>query len=302
MIKNFHSNSARKPHSYGIILEKLGSGKNPKKYLICRRRDSYSYGVIIRGMWNDKTDLLRLLSLIEPEELERLRNHSFRELWDDYWTDHSSQAYTKDYEMLESYFDQVKKILVEDTIKTSDSRSSLWGFPKGRANADEDYMISALRECQEETRLDPAYITFKSDVFMKENILGTDYKTYCVTYFSAIYFGEESFPPPKYMGPRLREYSYSEEVSEIRWVTREEAMNILDYTKISLITDLENTLKDRLGNRHEYNHFKGKSTEKHTYSNSKAGGKYYNYAYNKRNNDHRGWFAPRAPSFGQPHL
>lgn len=276
--------SSRKTQSFGIILETLGP---PKRFLICKRRDSYAYGNILRGKWTTSRELAHHISLLELEERRRIKNYDFRSLWDDYWTDHESPAYSRDYPLLERKYNDADIPSLLDKIPPDPDRKSLWGFPKGRANNNEDHMEAALRECCEETRLDRNYITFKSDIYIKERMMGTDNTWYHITYFSAIYFGPHDQLKDILLGDsRIRSYSFSEEISEIKWVTLEEATQYLDLEKNGHILTLEITLKDRSLDRNEHSYFKRKSAQKYPGSNSKNWGKRYHYAHRSHGNDH----------------
>lgn len=275
----------RKSQSFGIILEFLGP---PKKYLICKRRDSYAYGNLLRGKWNTERELREIISLMEPEERERIKSHSFNELWGDYWTDHESHAYTRDYELLEEKFTKADPGSLVDSVPIDPDRKSLWGFPKGRANNNEDHMEAALRECCEETRFDKRNITFKSDIYIKEKMLGTDRNMYHITYFSAIYFGPMEKMEDIVIGEnRIRPTSYSEEISEIRWVTLEEAIYYLDLEKNRHLLNMEITLKERSISRDEHSNFKGQGAQKHFNGYPKIGRKLYYHAGRYFRNDHR---------------
>ncbi len=274
---------ARKSQSFGIILECLGP---PKKYLICKRRDSYAYGNLLRGKWNTEKELRNVLALLEPEERERIKKYSFHDLWSDYWTDHDSHAYTRDYSILEEKYTRANPGSIVDDVPIDPDRKSLWGFPKGRANNNEDHMEAALRECCEETRLDKHDITFKSDVYIKEKMLGTDQNIYHITYFSAIYFGKIASPPNIIIGEdRIRPTSFSEEISEIKWVTSEEAISYLDFEKNKHLLDIEITLKERSIDRDEYSNFERQSTQKYFSGYPKTGRKFYHYASRYSRND-----------------
>lgn len=231
-----NSRIPKKPKSYGLVVERIVKGK--KEYLICKRRDSYYYGDIIRGRWGGEDDLKKILERVEPEELERLKNNNFENLWKDFWVAGNPHV------LLEEYAEAQKKFCVAQTllekIVTLPERESLWGFPKGRPSSyQEDNIVTAIREFCEETRLESKYITLKGEKYQKEDYCGTDGKNYQTTYFSAIYFGPNVEIKPIHFPNRIREYSHSEEIQEIKWVSKSDLPKYLNYKKILVIEGFE---------------------------------------------------------------
>lgn len=229
-------NPRKKPKSYGLVVERFDR-KGGKEYLICKRRDSYYYGDIIRGRWKDFSDFKKLAERVEPEELERLKNNSFADLWKDFWIMGNSYLLAKDYDFSEKKFESIRSLLNVETIS---ERESLWGFPKGRPNSyQEDNIVTAIREFCEETRIPEKYITLKGEKYQKEDYFGTDGKCYQTTYFNAIYFGPREDIEPLKFPDRIREFSHSEEIQEIRWVKKEDLARFLNHKKMSVIEGFE---------------------------------------------------------------
>src|SRR6185503_10926509 len=67
------------------------TSQNPTiEFLLQQRRDTFEYMDILLGTWKTVEELVTLISLITPEEKERLRNYIFSELWNDLFLNKNS--------------------------------------------------------------------------------------------------------------------------------------------------------------------------------------------------------------------
>lgn len=239
--------------SYGIILYFSPSfgkkdlvttsslEKNDLLFLLCKRRDTYQYQDIIRGKWNDEESLKTLLRKISPDERKRIEENDFEKIWEDFWPDHNSEAFTKRVKESKTKYEICKEVLLSFDEESKESDSS-WGFPKGKKNNNrETELQTALREFEEETKIETSNIRIiHSFEPLKESYIGTDGKHYESTYFLARFVPDSSWyvagpdgykyindyrkilPEPTYYQGRIRTVSHSDEIEALRWCSLSE--------------------------------------------------------------------------------
>lgn len=233
--------------SFGVILtfqKKLEYSSKPRNmFLLCKRRDSYSYQDIIRGKWDMVEELHEKIIRILPEELDRLKNHTFQQIWDDFWPDHESDAYTRRYDELQQKF-QICKMYIENTDISLEKSDTLWGFPKGKKNFfSEGEFDTALREFLEETKFRLDEIKFLNVNPKVEKYIGSDGKMYQSTYYIAYYLPEtEHIPDGNFYMGRLRTNSHSDEIQELCWASNLECKKLLNASRYMMIQSLNDTL------------------------------------------------------------
>lgn len=208
-------------------------------FLIQQRRDTFEYVDYLTATWgNNLQILINSFTLISEEERQRIRNYTFRETWEDTWIDKSDRMYIENYERCKRKYDSIKKFIpgiLDGTI--SKVTCPPWGFPKGRKNGKESEIDCATRETEEETRIPKSkFKKIYNNKSYSERFQGTNGLFYSTTYFLCEI--TDPYIPPKIMLPNaIRKSTVSEEVSEVLWVTYEEACKYLDSRKQAILFD-----------------------------------------------------------------
>jgi hypothetical protein len=155
---------------------------------------------------------------LTSEEKNRIRGHTFRELWDDLWIVHGSHIHLEGYERAFRKFEMARDtILSAINLEVSVSPPfPPWGFPKGKKNSQEKELDCALREFSEETNLDTLRIRFLAESTSELEIIR--YRT---------------------PGGCIREWTISPESADLRWVTSAEAFDLLDMRKADILRKAE---------------------------------------------------------------
>ena len=145
-------------NSYGIILYRKPSSDTvsaENQYLLICRKDSVSYVVFLRGLYNREM-IPVLAERMTKDERRRLKEESFDTLWDRLWQYHPSKKYhhrqkfKKQKERAKEKFEKREWEDIFDAIDTEYDEPE-WGFPKGRKKKTEKPIQAALREFNEET-------------------------------------------------------------------------------------------------------------------------------------------------------
>lgn len=222
--------------SYGVIAMTIVKGI--LKYLIYQRRDNYEYIEFVRGNWNTREHLIKLLCLMTHDERERVKTFSHQQLWDDLWMDHTLRVYKEGYPRSKKKYDSVASELQSLLVTTSTlSPVSLWGFPKGKVNHRENHIDCALREFEEETTIPKDVIKIIGDVRRPyiEEYKGSNDKLYS-TYYYLGYIDKEHHPKtlkcPDYC---LRDKCISAEARDVKWITLDEASSYLNKERIAIL-------------------------------------------------------------------
>lgn len=220
--------------SYGIILfTKNTSGKI--KYCIYNRRDTYAYYDYLRGFYDPRispytkqiSDRLMLLgSLMTQEEKDRIRDHTFDELWEDLFVNKYIYPYIDCKEEAKNKFQLTRDNLLK--IKSSKNiKDTGWGFPKGKPNEKSELPKDcAFREFEEETGFSRHDCELWDIGPICEKFVGYDCRTYETYYFIA----ETKYERPiRYLStPKsIRKLTISSESYDLKWATYEEAQLLL---------------------------------------------------------------------------
>lgn len=169
------------------------------KFLMIRRKHTLGYIEFIRGNYKiDNIDgIIFLFQQMTEEEINKIANSDFDELWNDFWGNCSRKDSLKyEYNKSKNKFDILKYNKNNDTplnlsfytdnIKPSWNEPE-WGFPKGRRNKNETDIECAIREFKEETGfIDDDYIVLDQIEPLVENLIGTNGKKYRHIYYIAI--------------------------------------------------------------------------------------------------------------------
>jgi len=231
---NHHIKDCYEPKtSFGIILYKFINRK--LKILLIKRRNTLGFVQFVRGQYNiHKIDYLqKLFNVMTNEEIELIKNRSFRFLWNYLWKtrmdieivpSHDYVISLKKYNTVtEGINIDVRNYNLDTFIKnrTSNYIDQEWGFPKGRKNKKETNIETAIREFTEETGISEKSIKTINKKFI-ENYISYDDVEYKNVYFLAKYNGSET---EFNVSDDMREQFA--EVSAIKFFGIEEAHNII---------------------------------------------------------------------------
>jgi ADP-ribose pyrophosphatase YjhB (NUDIX family) len=233
--------------SYGIILYHIN--KNNINFLLYHRRDTFEYMDFIRGMWNTEMQIIDLFRLMSVEERKRIREYTFKELWDDLWIQHDCKIYREGYSKAKKKYDMIKYKIpyILDNTETS-VLSPPWGFPKGKKNGyHEDSIKCALREFTEETKIDLNKIDLVHSNSFTENFKGSNNKNYTTHYYIAE-TKEYNVPKPSSIADCIRKKTLSEEASEIKWFTIDETLDLVDENKKEIIKNILPVIEEKIIN------------------------------------------------------
>jgi len=230
-------------HSYGLILFNIEKDSQDIKFLMQQRRDTFEYVEFVQGVWNSEERLKTIFLFMTEEERNRILNYSLQELWDDLWIDKTARMYKDGFHRALKKYDsvshQIKTIISDSSTKVI---SPPWGFPKGRKNdLSEKDQDCAVRETEEETRISKNEYEVLSYKF-SEKFQGSNGASYSTIYFlckvANIYIPEHINTPLC-----IRKTSLSEEVSDIKWVSYEEADIYLNARRLSILHEALETIK-----------------------------------------------------------
>jgi 8-oxo-dGTP pyrophosphatase MutT (NUDIX family) len=227
-----------------------------------RRRSSYAYTSFVRGDYSRK-NLQKMLEDMTIDEKKKLMKGDFDEMW----LEMTHKSYVnkdeikKKCEKCKKRFEKLKKEYINfpmmlGCIETK-RQTPEWGFPKGQKkgggrvkigepqNCTEDDLKCALREFEEETKINRNKLTILNEFPLYEYFLGTDKRMYKYYYFVAIIDDDAD--------PFLdaKDYDQVFEISEIKWVDVCEVKNMLGkITKFrnDLMVDAENLVRKHIYN------------------------------------------------------
>lgn len=216
--------------SYGIIL--FVKMFNDKYYLICDRGSSFEYSDIFNPRCpNEK--VVNYVRMCTKEERDRLRKYinNFDILYND------SLYSFRSYKTIKDRFFRIKSAIIEGLKQDPiDPIFTLHGFPKGRKKANETGLDAALREFEEEVRIPSSMIRVLGHPPLEEEYTGTDGKKYKNVYFrcdsSVMIIPRKKKTLSAIPG---REWTVSDEIRDVKWLTKEQAKDLLDPTSFELL-------------------------------------------------------------------
>ena len=215
------------------------------KYLMICRRKTLGFTDFIRGKYSCQ-NIKHIHNLIEEMTITEKKNvleQDFNTLWCDLWgisSDHSIDelhAQDKFNTMKKGYMLNNSYICLHDLIQQSTTtwETPEWGFPKGRRNPYETELACALREYEEETGYDKHKLQLIENVLPYEEIfVGSNYKSYTHKYYIAC--SENVSVKHKFQ---------ESEVSDMKWVTYEEAISMIrpyNVERIQVLNYLQHCL------------------------------------------------------------
>ena len=212
------------------------------QFLLVRRRDSLSFIEFVRGKYSlaervqrhvsstlpaspyeiqgtDKMYLTSLLRGMTQEEQEKLRTHTFDELWRGVWGE-AAGTHRMDYDISERKYRQLAPtlhaLLAENPSPWTEPE---WGFPKGRRNPYESELVGATREFMEETGLNRIDFKVIQNVEpLVETFFGSNGVQYCHKYYLAF------CSPTQAVALDASNPHMVREIGAIEWFTLEEAL------------------------------------------------------------------------------
>jgi 8-oxo-dGTP pyrophosphatase MutT (NUDIX family) len=169
------------------------------EYLIVRRRQTYNYIHLIRGLYDiDLENIIKSINLLTKEEYTKLVTNDFDTLWKDIW-DLTETPYAKlnshkpefmhDYIKGKEQFTFLRKFILPQIQHKINVKYNVpeWGFPKGKRNNTETNIECAIREFEEETGLvETDYVILDRLFPLVENIRGSNGINYKHVYYIAI--------------------------------------------------------------------------------------------------------------------
>jgi len=212
-----------------IILD--SSLKNTlEKYqlLMIRRKHSFSYVSWIRGKYNmfDIPYITYMFQTMSQKEIDNILHMEFETAWRDLWSTSSSLSLEQlmehtEYLPSKKKWDQWKngfllgqngyqenynlndwiKFVRKYPVESNDIIEPEWGFPKGRRDFQENYLITAKREFNEETNLLSDDLYLYADIMQNvqtkfeflEDYYGSDQIHYKLHYYPALYINKNQF-------------------------------------------------------------------------------------------------------------
>ena len=201
------------------------------RVLMIRRKDSLCYIDLIRGKYDIKSIsyIQILIDKCSIDEKLSLINYDFEYLWKKLWLIDELKI-NDDYKKSLIKFNLLRDgdIKLENLIEKSITsyESPEWEFPKGRRNLNENNYECAMREFKEETGYDKIdYHIINNIVPFKEEFVGENNVNYKYIY----YIGKLSNTSKKTEIDK-NDKSQISEISDIKWLTKEESLNIIrDY-------------------------------------------------------------------------
>lgn len=211
-------------------LKKICKNMNDINFLLVRRKFSMGYTEFIRGHYKIKNieGLIHLFKQMTPDEIKKIKDLTFDELWDDYWTlenkkkKHVQIKYTDSKQKFTCLKYKINVDLALDfyisTVKP-DYKFPEWGYPKGRRQKNESDIDCAIREFTEETNYKKEDIELITTIKpIVENVIGTDGVNYKHIYYVAKLINDIS--------PEIG-INNSNEIGDINFFSYIDAMNII---------------------------------------------------------------------------
>jgi 8-oxo-dGTP pyrophosphatase MutT (NUDIX family) len=215
--------------SNGIVL--FRNNNNKIEYLMVCRKNSLGFVDLMSGKYPicNKHYLMNIIDEMTINEKNMIELYDFDELWKKLWGKTLNYYHKFEEKLAKDKFNSLKEGVIFNNYSYSlnslinESTTSWeepeWGFPKGRRNNFEKDLICALREFEEETGYNKININIIQNIYPFEEIFtGSNYKSYKHKYYIALY--------DNIITDELPQHQYSE-ISSMRWVTYNDACNII---------------------------------------------------------------------------
>ena len=250
------------------------------QYLLIKRRNSISILEFIRGKYklSNLNYILNLFNLMTYEEKQKIKQLSFKNLWNDIWNiqNENNDNYKQEFENAEKKYNLLKQgvdynignisinINLKQILINSDNRynDTEWGFPKGRRNNNEKDIECANREFYEETNYknnEYQILNMEKQVEVYTSINNVKYKH--IYYISQIMTNKE---------PSIdsNNKNQTDEIGDIKWLNYYDSIERLrnyHLEKINVLNNLHNQIKYLLFNFKEvinkYHHNKNNNND-----------------------------------------
>jgi ADP-ribose pyrophosphatase YjhB (NUDIX family) len=223
--------------SYGLIVYTIIH--SVVYFLLHQRRDTFEYMDVIMGIWKNQNQLPLYFGAMSLDERVRLREYTFRELWDDLFVDKTSKMYKDSYLKAKKKYDYIRHLIPSLLDSTESSiNEPPWGFPKGKKNNYKETDIQcAIRETQEETKVLPESLSIVPKHKFSEHFVGSNGKPYITHYFLAKTSKIENvmrIDTPDC----IRKDTVSEEASDVKWVTYNEAISLINPKRQHILQEV----------------------------------------------------------------
>ncbi len=237
---------------YTLVPDPVDPSKLIIKYMICQRRDTIQYVVVILGKYSTDAELNRYIPLMTSEEQQRILSpeHTFNELWNDVWAGQTNPAVQSDRDTAQKKFKAnistiiryAKECQLEKRYLAEPESLFLKGKRTEYDKSDED---CAFREYEEETYCNRDTLTILSKSYaITEEYKGTDARTYSTLYFIARTEYPFNLPERTIVRKTIRDSTISPEIGKIEWKTRAEAGTILNPRRTIALIKAEYFIKE----------------------------------------------------------
>ena len=145
-------------------------------------KDSLGYVDFLRVKYNENNNfqLKNIIYEMTEEEINNIKNNTYKDLWDKLWNKINEKYDIKNEEKF-NYIKLHKLHLFNTDVKWNEPE---WGFPKGRRNFKEKDIECSLREFEEETGYSKHKLIFIKNLNPFEEIFtGSNLKSYKHKYF-----------------------------------------------------------------------------------------------------------------------
>jgi 8-oxo-dGTP pyrophosphatase MutT (NUDIX family) len=214
-------------------IEKFSRYSNSINFLMIQRKHTLGYIEFIRGRFRiDNIDgIIYLFQQMTSDEIQNIAKYDFDKLWNDFWGNNqlTNINIQNEYEKSKEKFMILKN--EEDELSLSFYVNNVipawkqaeWGFPKGRRNKQEDNIICAKREFQEESDYKDDEFTVLENVSpVIEDFIGTNGVKYRHVYYIAINHKD----PEKIIINNENIYQNSE-IGDIKFLSYDDALKII---------------------------------------------------------------------------
>lgn len=165
---------------------------NNTEYLMVRRKFTYNYIYIIRGMYDLNLEMIiKSINLLTKSEYEKIVSSNFDDLWTDIWGKNGFKTnFLNEYNHAKEQMRFLRNYIlpqISHKINITFDHPE-WGFPKGKRNNDETNLECAKREFEEETGLtEENYVLLDRLYPLVENIKGSNGINYKHVYYIALF-------------------------------------------------------------------------------------------------------------------
>lgn len=218
--------------SYGIISCRYDPPPIPYRdcwqFLIAQRRDTIAYSVFIKAQIQPH-DLDRYIGFMTLEEKMRLLQHPFQDIWRDFWIHNTGRLFHAEYDRCAAAF-QINLPAIAQSRPTGLSESP-WLFPKGRKCFGESDVQCAMREFEEETRIESrALLLIDGIPPIHEYYRGLDGRWYCTVHF-VCFIGYCPIVPVMATPDTIRKHTITEEIGDLTWADIGEILTRMDSSR-----------------------------------------------------------------------